>query len=165
MRALKKRNMVRTTFCLATLLLSLAAVAPAQIGGTCSTGSVAGAWGYTELGTLVLPTGAVPFAAVGTGTLDADGNFSGVQNSSTGGSVGPNMVKGTATVNPDCTGTMKVGIYDPAGINLLRTAVFAVVYVDHASEMQGIVTSLIVPPGTSVPPVLTLDAKRLFPAR
>jgi len=160
-----KHNIVRTIFFFATLLLSLAAVATAQ-DGFCSSGATAGTWGYTEIGTLILPTGAVPFAAVGRGAIDADGNFSGTQNSGAGASASPNVVKATVTVNSDCTGTLKAGIYDPSGTILVRTAIFAVVFADQATEMQGIVTSLVAQPsGTSVPAVLTMNAKKLFPGR
>jgi len=160
-----KLNIVRTTFSFGTLFLVLAAVAPAQ-DGFCSSNAAAGTWGYTEIGTLILPTGAVPFAAVGTGAIDADGNFSGNQNSGAGASASPNVVKATVTANSDCTGTMKVDIYDASGTILVRTAIFAVVFVDHGTEMQGIVTSLVVQPsGVRVPAVLTINAKKLFPGR
>jgi hypothetical protein len=77
MKGLKKRNIVRTIFFFATFLLSLAVVASAQDERACSAAGVAGEWGYTETGTLFLPTGAVPYASVGSYTLDADGNLSG----------------------------------------------------------------------------------------
>jgi len=65
MKGLKKRNIVRTVFFLATLLLSLAAVASAQEDRGCSAASAAGEWGYSETGTLYLASIAVPYASVG----------------------------------------------------------------------------------------------------
>ncbi len=68
----------------------------------------------------------VAFAAVGRTTFDAQGNVTGTQTASVGGSVATNTTKGNITVNPDCTGTPNVNLYDQAH-TLLRTAVWAVV--------------------------------------
>jgi hypothetical protein len=56
-----------------------------------------------------------------------------------------------------------VHLYDQSG-NLLRTAVYATVYVDDAKELRGIMTSLVLAKGTSVPTVMTLEGKRVFTA-
>jgi hypothetical protein len=164
MKDLKKCNIIRRIFFFATLLLSLAALARGRDDGICSNAVVAGTWGYTETGTLILSTGAVPFAAVGRYTLDGAGNFSATQTSSLGGSVGENTLKGTATVNSQCTGTLTVDVFDQSG-NLLRTAVLALVYVDNAREVRAIVTSLVLANDTALPPVITFNAKKLFPYR
>jgi hypothetical protein len=135
-------------------------VAAGSLGdGTCSNAGVAGEWGYTETGTVIPTTGAVPFAAVARYTLDADGNLSGTATSSSGGSTANVTLKGTGTVNSDCIGTLTVGVYESG--NLLRTAAFAFVYVDDAREGRAIVTSLVLADGASVPAVLTVDAKKL----
>src|SRR5712692_7248382 len=136
-----KGNIVHTIL-FATLLVSVAAVASAQDDGACSASSVAGTWGYSETGTLYLPTGAVPYASVGRYTLDADGNFSGARTASAGGTILTATVKGSATVNSDCTGTLTIGFYDQSG-NLINTAVKAVVYVDNAREARAIITSVL----------------------
>ena len=157
-----KRSIVRTVFVAATLVMSWAAVAQAQDDGACSNAVVAGRWGYTYTGTLILPTGAVPLAAVGRYTLDADGNLAGTQARSVGGSIGVETLKGTATVNSDGTSTLTVRVYDQSG-NLVRTGVLALVYVDKAREVRAIFTSLVLPDGTSLPTVITVNAKKLFP--
>jgi hypothetical protein len=158
-----KRNIVRTIFFLATLLLILAAVALAEDDGTCSNARVAGEWGYSETGTLYLPTGAaVPYASVGSYTLDADGNLSGARTASAGGTIMKATIKGTATVNSDCTGTETLSFYDASG-NLTSTAVKALVYVDHGREVRKIVTSAALANGTSLGAVLTTNAKKQFP--
>src|SRR6202051_342962 len=73
---------------------TVTSVAAGNLGdGTCSNAGVAGEWGYTETGTVIPTTGAVPFAAVARYTLDADGNLSGTATSSSGGST----AHGTAT--------------------------------------------------------------------
>jgi hypothetical protein len=45
---------------------------------TCSNASVAGAWAFTETGTFIPTTGAAPFAAVASYTLDSNGISSGL---------------------------------------------------------------------------------------
>jgi hypothetical protein len=155
-----RRHLVRTIFFVA-LLLGLAAAAPAQVDRSCSNARVAGEWGYSWTGTIILPTGPISAAAVGTFTGDAAGDLSGTQTSSLGGGVAQDTLKGTLTLNPDCTGTMTVGLYDQSG-NLLRTAVWAIVYVDDAREARAIFTSLVLPNGMSLPTIGTANAKRLF---
>jgi hypothetical protein len=162
-----KRNIRRTTLPIvffATLLLSLAVVASAEDEGTCSTAGAAGEFGHTLTGTLILPTGPVPFAAAGRTTFDADGHFSGTQDSSVGGRVSKDTIKGTFTVNSDCTGTLTTGIFDQSG-NLLRTATWATVFVDKGREIRAIITSLVLLDGTRVPSVVTLNGKKQFRGR
>jgi hypothetical protein len=159
-----KRKIVWTISFFATLLLSLAAVASAQVPRTCSLAGEAGEWGYTVTGTLILPTGAAPFAVVGRNTIDAEGNFSGTQTTVVGGKVVENTTQGTITVNSDCTGTITVNIYDQTG-KLVRTATWATVAVDNQRELRAIATSLVLQPsGTSVPAILTMNAKKEFHA-
>jgi hypothetical protein len=120
---------------------------------------VAGTWAYTETGTIILPapTGAVPYASMGKYTLEVNGNLSGERTASAGGTIQKAAFKGTATVNPDCTGTVTVRFYDQSG-NLLSPTptVKDVVYVDNATEARMIITS------GSFPTVLTAVAKKLF---
>ena len=159
-----KRNIAWTIFFFATLSLGLAAVASARDGRTCSNAGVAGEWGYTETGTLILPTGAVPYASVGSYSLDDEGNLSGARTASVGGQIQTATIRGTATVNSDCTGTETLSFYGESG-NLISTVVKALVYVDHAREVRKILTSVVLPDGTGLPAVLTTDAKKLFPDR
>jgi hypothetical protein len=159
-----KLNIVRTVFFLAALLLSLAGVGAAEDDRACSLHRVAGEWGYTVTGTLILPTGPSLLATVGKYTIDAEGNVSATQTTSKGGNIFEETVKGTLTVNSDCTGTLTVSVYDPSGTTLDRTAVWAVVFVDNESEFRAILKSVALEPGsTSTPPIATEDAKKLFP--
>ena len=161
-----RRNIVLTVF-FAALSLSLAAVASAQGHRVCSNADVAGTWGYTETGTVMSPTGAVTVAAVGSYTFDRAGTFSGTQSSSTGGRVSQDAKQGTYTVNADCSATLTLSVYDESGTTLLRKSVWEIVLVENATEMRGIMTSLlvVVPAETPVPPIVTMSAKRLFPGR
>jgi len=161
-----KRTIVRTV-CLATLFLCLPAIASAQGHRACSNASVAGTWGYTETGTVIGPTGPISVAAVGSYTFDRAGNFSGAQSSSTGGKISQDTKQGTYVVNADCTATLTLSVFDLSETVLLRRSVWEIVFVESATEMRGIMTSLlvVVPVETPVPPIVTLSAKRLFPGR
>jgi hypothetical protein len=106
------------------------------------------------------PVGIGPGAG-GSFSLDAQGNISGTQTRSVGGSTAEETIKGTGTVNDDCTATYKVDVYDGAG-NLLRTAELAGVFVDKERELRAIFASLVLPNGASLPPVITINAKKTF---
>ena len=151
------------TMVFTALVLAVAAVAWADGGPRCSNARVAGDWGYTKTGTLFLPTGAaVPFATMGTLTLEADGTLSGVNTGSVNGAVSNDLLSGTFQINNDCTGTATVEVYDQSG-SLLRTLVMALVVDDNWRELRGLVTSLVLPGGASLRSVITAQARRVFP--
>jgi hypothetical protein len=154
---------VRRFSLFATLLLSLAAVASAQDGRTCSLAGVAGQWGWTATGTLYQPTGPAEVARVGTTTADAEGNFSATLTASTGGRVSQLAMKGTWTVNPDCTVTMTLSVYDASG-NLAATQTWNIVFDDNERELRAILTSVVLG-GTSVPAVVTMTGRRVSRGR
>jgi hypothetical protein len=166
----RTRTTVATLAVMAMLCVGSAQRVQAQTGpsdeedssrnGACSAAAVAGAWAYTETGWVIPATGAVPFSAVARYTLDADGNLSGTATSSSGGTTANVTLKGTSTVDRDCTGTLTVGVY--AQGNLVRTATFDVVYVNNGRGARAIVVSLVLANGTLVPSVLTTDATKLF---
>jgi hypothetical protein len=162
-----KRNLVGTVCC-ATLLLSAAAVTLAgdRLDRTCSIHSVKGAWGYSESGTLYHPLlGPIPYASVGSYTVDHRGNLSGARNASAAGTIQFATVKGTATVNPDCSGELHLSFYDQSN-NLLNTAVKFVVYVEDSTAARSIMTDVVLPDGaTHVKAVLVTDAKKQFSDR
>jgi hypothetical protein len=64
-------------------------------------------------------------------------------------------------VNSDCTGIETLSFYDESG-NLISTVVKALVYVDKAREVRKIITSVVQSNGTSLPAVLTTNAKKQF---
>jgi hypothetical protein len=115
-----KQSIVRAG-CVATLVLGLEAVASAQGRPACSSARLAAESGFTFTGSVITPTGAaVPFAAVGTMSSDADGNVSGSLDRSLGGQVAKETFSGTIRVNPDCSGAMTVEIYDQLGNRCAR---------------------------------------------
>jgi hypothetical protein len=167
-----KRNIVWIMFFLAMLVMSLAAVAKDNRDRdecTCSPAKVAGTWGYSETGTMILPAalaaylglpaGPNSYASVGSYTLDRDGNLSGARTASLGGITLEATITGTATVNPDCTGTVALSFNGGSS----GTAEKFIVYVDNASEARMIIKSSKLPVFGSVPSVLVTEAKKLFP--
>jgi hypothetical protein len=152
-------NIARTTLTILSFSVLFAALAPGAHAATCTPSNVAGNWGYTYTGTLFLPSGPAPLAAVGRYTADADGNISGTQTRSVAGATAQEVIKGVATLNPDCTSTTTVGVYDQSE-KLLRTAVLAGVYVNNGKEIQSIFESLVLPDGTTLPVLITGDAKK-----
>ena len=68
-----------------SLLVAFAGLAPSGQAGQCSLAGTAGKYGFTLTGSVILPTGPVPIAAVGRATLGAAGNASGTESRSVGG--------------------------------------------------------------------------------
>jgi hypothetical protein len=140
-------------------LVSLGLGAPAR-AAQCSLAGSAGNFGFTLTGVVILPTGPVPIAAVGKATIDAAGNVSGTESRSVGGGFAEETFTGTLTVNPDCTGTLTVKFYESG--QLVRTSVVSTVAVDNQREVRGVQKSLVLPNGSSLPVVITLEAKKMF---
>jgi hypothetical protein len=157
-----KRKIVRTTLLMISLVAVCVAVVPAaQAADHCSNAKAAGNWGFTLTGTLILPTGPVPGAAVGRFSADAAGNVSGTEARNVGGGFADETITGSWTVNSDCTVTLTVNIYE-SGV-LVRTSVLAGVFVDDLSKIRAVQESLALPDGTAIPVVITVDGNRLFP--
>jgi hypothetical protein len=149
--------------CFGVLVIGWAGVAAAQ-GRVCSNDTVKGAWGYTETGSVIAPTGAVvAAAAVGRYDFDKAGNFEGVQNSSANGVVGPDTKQGTYTVNTDCTGTITLTAYRDGVAQ--RLSVWAFVIDDNGREMRAIMTSMTLPNGIPLSPIMTMTARKVVPGR
>src|SRR6266849_11119018 len=86
----------------------------------CTSATAAGTFGFTTTGTLILPTGPAPVAAVGLVTFDLNGNVTGSQDRSVGGAFAHETINGTLTVNHDCTTTLDANVLD-SDRNLIRT--------------------------------------------
>ena len=156
-----KRNIARTTLLIAVAALCLSLAPAAQAGQKCSNAKAAGTWGFTLAGTLILPTGPVPGAAVGRLSMDAAGNVSGTEARNVGGDFANETIIGAWTVNSDCTGTLTANVYE-SGV-LVRTSVFAFVLVDSMSKIRAVQELLKAPDGTPIPAVITVDGNMLFP--
>jgi hypothetical protein len=155
-------KIARRTFVMisvATLCLTLGPLA--QADDSCSTANAAGEWGFTLTGTLILPTGPVPAAAIARGTLDAQGNIvSATEARNVGGDFANETITGSWIVNSDCTGTLTINAYESG--KLVRTSVLSMVFVDNLREVLMIQQSLTLPDGTSLPVVINVEAKKVF---
>jgi len=127
----------------------------------CRQADVAGKFGFTLTGWLILPTGAVPAAAVGQANVDNRGNVTGTEARNVGGGYGDETFTGTLTVNSDCTGSMTLNFVE-AG-QPVRTSVLSLVVVDDNRGIRMVQKSLTLPNGTPVPVVITVDVRRIFP--
>ena len=129
----------------------------------CSTETVAGNWGVTLSGTLILPTGPVPAAGIARGSFDSQGNITpgATEARNVGGGFANETLSGSWTVNPDCTGTLTIRAYE-SGL-LVRTSVLSIVFVDYLNKVLMVQESLTLPDGTVVPAVITAEAKKIFP--
>jgi hypothetical protein len=160
-----KRNFSLTTLAmifLTVLYVGLAPGARAQEERGCSNASVAGKWGFTTNGTVV---GIGPRDSLGIFTLDVAGNLlNGKATSSLNGSITDETFSGTFSVNPDCTGKLAIQIFDLSG-NKILTATLDLVFDNNVRELRAIFTSAVLPTGTPLATVITVQAKRLFSDR
>ena len=154
-----KRDIARTTLLISVTALCLGVV-PVQAAEHCSNAKAAGTWGFTLTGTLILPTGPVPGAAVGRLSVDEAGNISGTEARNVGGGFANETITGSWTVNSDCTTTVTANIYE-SGV-LVRTSVLAAVFVDDSGKIRAVQESLTNPDGSTIPVVITLEGNKLL---
>ena len=126
----------------------------------CSSATAAGTFGFTTTGTLILPTGPAPVAAVGLVTFDLNGNATGSQDRSVGGAFAHETLSGTLTVNRDCTISLVADVYDSSG-NLVRTSTIPGMLVDNGKHIRAIFETVLLPNGPNLPSVLTIEAERI----
>jgi hypothetical protein len=154
-----QHSLVRRTITITCFGLLLAAIAPAARAANCSNATVKGDWALTLSGTLLLPTGSVPVAAVVRATLNPDGTVTGTEARSVGGGYADETMSGTYTVNSDCTGSATVNFYD-AG-QLVRTSVLSLVFDDNSKQVRMVQKSLTLPDGTQLPVVILVEGRKL----
>ena len=159
------RNITRSALLIlsiATLYITLAPAVQAQ-DNSCSTAKAAGDWGFTLSGTILLPTGPVPAAAVARGSFDTQGKgnaTTATEARNVGGDFANETVTASWTVDSDCTGTLTVNAYE-AGV-LVRISVLSLVFVDNMREVLAVQQSLTLPGGATLPVVITATGKRVF---
>jgi hypothetical protein len=156
-----KCNIRPTTLAIAFAAASVLSIVSRAEGQQCSLASAAGRYAFTLTGNLLSPTGWVPAAAVGRFTIDLEGNVSGTEARNVGGGFANETLRGTLTVNANCTGRVAFDIFE-SGV-LVRKTVFSTVTDDNFTEIRSVEQSLILEPsGTHVPAVITTVVKRLF---
>ena len=143
------------TFLTLLLLLSVP-----TLHAVCINATILGSWGFAGTGAVILPTGAVPVAAVGFVHFDLDGSLSGSQDRSLGGGEQHETFSGTYSITRDCALSVTANVYDDSG-NLQRTTRLKGVVVKNGKESRMIYESIILPNGAPLPSVLTLDANKI----
>lgn len=154
------------------IVVALAGTARAQ-SPVCSNVTLGGAWGYTETGSVIAPsptggTVTVTAAAVGRYVFTRTGTFEGDQHSSANGAVGQDQKLGIYTINPDCTGTLTLTVFRSGVSQRLSVWAFVIVDVEGRPEMQAIMTSMTMPNGVALAPIMTMIARPVdsrFPTR
>jgi len=148
--------LVRTVF--AIFVVSTALSAHAR---RCSVANVAGTYGFTASGTLILPVGPVPLGAAGTVSLHSDGTVSGKEFRSVGGQFATETIgPGSWSVDSDCTGKLTAEVF--VGTVLNRTSVLRFVVDDNLSEIRVVQESLTFADGSTPPAILTFEGRRIF---
>jgi hypothetical protein len=150
------RKVAFATLCLLALV-ALSFISPVQAQAQhCSAVSVSGRWALTTTGSI---PGVGDVAAVGIYTADPSGHLTGSQTRSLAGQVAAETFRGTFSVKPNCTGSATIEVF--ASGTLARTSTLDLVYDDNIREQRAIFTSLVLPDGTSLPSVLTIQARRI----
>jgi hypothetical protein len=150
------RKVAFATVCLLTVF-AFSFISPAQAEAQhCSVASASGKWAFTTTGSI---QGVGDVAAVGIYTADPSGHLSGSQTRSLAGQVAAETFTGTFAVKPNCTGSATIQVFESG--TLVRTSTLAVAYDDNIREQRAIFTSVVLPDGTSLPTVLTIQARRI----
>ena len=131
-----------------------------SLHAACTGATAAGTFGFTTIGTLILPTGPAPVAAVGVVSFDRDGSTTGSQDRSVGGVFAHETIAGTLTVNRDCTISLLARVYDDSG-NLVRTSTIPGVLVNNGKQIRAMFETVVLPNGLNLPSVLTIEADRV----
>jgi hypothetical protein len=156
------RNRTSPTLLLVALAItgvwSLTATAQKNGSRRCSAESVAGRWAFTTTGSIPLIG---PVAATGVYTADASGNIKGRQTRSLNGDVADETFTATGNVNPNCTANYLFRVYE-SGV-LVRTSTLHIVYDDNNREGRAVFVSIVLPDGTVLPSILTVETRRQFP--
>ena len=152
------KHKVRIVFVISLAVISMTLV-PQIAAQQCSTATVAGSWGATLTGTIIVPPGGVPAAAVVRIRADHAGNFSGTEERNVGGQFAHETLTGNWTINSDCTGTVNASIFE-SGV-LTRRVVLSIVFDDDSKQLRMVQQSLTLPDGTSIPVVITLEGRKL----
>jgi len=112
-----KRTIAPTTLAIVfatVLVLGIVPRAQADEHRKCSNASLQGSFGFTSTGTLLAlpPPLAGPFAEVGRQTFDGNGNTDATATASANGHIAKLTLQGTYVVNPDCTGSMTLYVFE-----------------------------------------------------
>ena len=135
-----KRTIAPTTLVIVfatVFVLGILTRAEADEHRGCSNASLEGSFGFTSTGTVLAspPPFAGPFAEIGRQTFDGRGNTEATATLSANGNIVRVTVQGTYVVNPDCTGSMTLYVFE---LGSSFNADFVID--DDGAELRAIVT-------------------------
>ena len=153
-----RQNLLYRTLMMVSFGLLLSAFVPVAQATTCSAETVKGNWGLTLSGTLLVPTGPVPVAAVVRATLKLDGTVSGGEGRNVGGQYADETMTGSFTVDSDCTGAATVSFYQDG--QLVRTSTLTMIFDDNSKQVRMVQKSLVLPDGTALPVIVLVEGRK-----
>lgn len=142
------------------MLLSVGALCLGAHAATCSLASAAGQWGFSYTGVALTPSGGVPIAAAGRYSQDPSGAMQGTEVRNLAGEPANEVIKGKFTVNANCTTELRATVYENG--QLVRTSVINGVLVENSSKIRAVFRSVVLPDGTNLPVVITIDGEKMF---
>ena len=155
------RTSTQSTLAMVLTFGVILSVAARPAHASCSDESLAGSWGFTTTGTIILPNvGPVPVGAVGRIAFDGRGNVTGEQTRSVGGQVANEMFSGTYRTTAGCTADFTAQVFVSG--TLVRTSAVHLILDDNLREIRAIFTSSVLPDNTPLPSILTAVAMRQF---
>jgi hypothetical protein len=98
-------------------------------------------------------------ASAGRYSQDSSGNVSGKEVFNLAGTASNQTIKGMFTVRADCTAEFRANIYQNG--QLVRTSVIDGVFVKNSTEVRAVFRSVVLPGGTNLPVVITIEGKKL----
>jgi hypothetical protein len=151
---------MKSKLTLASLVIALLSILPVASAASCSTATVAGTWGFTLTGTVILPApaGPLPLAAVLHGSADLNGNVSGIEARNLGGDYADETFTGRWVVSSDCVGTATV--FFRSNGQLVRTSVVTIVFDADSRHVRMVQKSLTLPDGTQLPVIATVEGEK-----
>ena len=158
------RHSAQTRLALIALATFFMCMVPPVQARTCSNATAAGTWGFTTTGVFFFPPSPfpVPIVNVGIFTDDKAGHFVGSQTRNVAGMVADETIKGTFTVNSDCTGTIVANAFDPSSGALVGTSTLSVVLVDDARKLSAVFVKSVDPEGNPLLGVLSAEGERVL---
>ncbi len=127
---------------------------------TCTQAAAAGDWGFSYTGAALTPSASIAITSAGRYTQDVSGNMVGTELRNLAGVPAYEVIKGKFSVRADCTVELLANVYE-AG-QLVRISVIDGVLLANETELRAVFQSVVLPDGTNLPVVITIEGKKLF---